>query len=307
MERTDTSVWYQWRGAVLLGSTLFALALWVFWPSLRDMAIKWSSDPQYSHGYLVPIFSVVLLYLRRDRISTIQPTISWYGLPFMILGALGYVFAAYINFDYLAVASLLPVLLGIAVLIGGWPALRWSWPAIAFLIFMIPLPHRMERALGEPLQRIATLSSTWLLQTLGFPAFGEGNVIVMEKGKIAVVEACNGLSMLLTFAAITTGMAIVVKRPWVDKLVLLASTLPVAVIVNVIRISSNGVAMDLWGSDVAHNLFHDQAGWLMMPMAILILGFELWVLSKILVEVPENDVVFPMPGQTTRVGVKVEK
>lgn len=283
----------------VLVATLAGLGLWTFWPALRDMAAKWTSDPQYSHGYLVPIFSLVLLYLRRDRLKAVELWIDWRGLPLLTLGCLGYVAAAYVNFDYLAAGSLLPVVAGLFALFGGRPALRWSWPAVAFLVFMIPLPFSVERALGDPLQRVATKSSTWVLQTLGFPAFAEGNVIVMEKGKIAVVEACNGLSMLLTFAAITTGMAIVFKRPWVDRAVLLLSTLPVAVAANVVRISSNGVAMDLWGAEVAHDLFHDQAGWLMMPLAIAMLWFELWALSRLFVEIPAEDVALPYVGRAS--------
>lgn len=292
----------------ILAAVMTVGLFWVFLPAFREMNNKWMSDPQYSHGYLVPVFSLYLLYSRRNRIANGFPwQIDPRGLAFLAVGAIGYVGAAYINFDYLAVLSFLPIVTGLFVLFGGVSVLRWCWPSVVFLLFMIPLPFRVERMLGDPLQKIATTSSTWLLQTMGFPAFGEGNIIVMEKGKIAVVEACNGLSMLLTFAAITTGMAILVKRPLIDKIILLLSTIPVAVLVNVIRISSNGVAMDVWGPDVAHRLFHDQAGWFMMPMAIVILGFELWVLSHMFIEVPEVQSVFTKTGTKTLAVEKAAK
>lgn len=285
---------------VVPAGLLLALGFWTYWPAFVEMGRKWLNDPQYSHGYLVPAFSVVLLYLRRNRLAGVTAKIDWRGLPLIAFGALAYVAAGYVNFDYLAAGSLLPVLAGISVLFGGWPALKWAGISIAFLAFMIPLPHRMERMLGDPLQSLATKCSTAVLQTIGFPAFSEGNVIVMEKGKIAVVEACSGLSMLLTFAAITTGMAILFKRHWTDKVVLLVSTLPVAVAVNVMRIVANGVAMDLWGPDVANKYFHDQAGWIMMPVAIAILWFELWVISRLLVEVPADNLAITYPGQSSR-------
>jgi exosortase len=282
-----------------LATALVMLALWSFWPVLVEMGRKWHSDPQYSHGYLVPVFSCVLLYLRRSQLPGASIRADWRGLLLLAFGALGYVAAGYVNFDYLAIASLLPVLAGIAVLVGGWPALRWSWPGIAFLIFMIPLPHRLEHALGGPLRSIATQLSTWSLQLLGFPAFGEGNVIVMEKGKIAVVEACSGLSMLLTFAALTTAMSIVIKRPLADKIVLLLSTIPVAIAVNALRIVSNGVAMDIWGLEVANDFFHDQAGWVMMPVAIAFLWLELWMMSHLLVPVAAEDLSSTIDGLST--------
>ena len=84
--------------------------------------------------------------------------------------------------------------------------LEWAWPSIVFLAFMIPLPWRVENALGPPLQSIATTVSTYLLQTLGFMAFAEGNVIQLNEARIGVVEACSGLSMLITFVALSTAV-----------------------------------------------------------------------------------------------------
>jgi exosortase len=248
------------------------------------MSGRWFTDPQYSHGYLVPAFSLVLLYLRRGQLRGAELRPDWRGLALLTVGALGYVAGAYVHFEWISAVSLLPSLAGIVLLAGGVPALRWSWPAVGFLVFMIPLPYRIEVMLGHPLQRIATLSSTWLLQTAGFPAFGEGNVIVLENGRIAVVEACSGLSMLLTFAAITTGMAILLKRPLLDRIVIVLSTIPIALAVNIVRISLNGVVMEWWNADIAHRMFHDQGGWMMMPLAIGLVWLEVWVLGRLLVE-----------------------
>src|SRR5262249_61774768 len=90
---------------------------------------------------------------------------------------------------------------GLVVLLAGWPALGVAWPALAFLLFVLPLPYRLEVALAHPLQRLATLASTLSLQTAGFAAFSEGNTIRMGEVRIGVVEACSGLSMLLIFFA----------------------------------------------------------------------------------------------------------
>jgi exosortase/archaeosortase family protein len=109
-------------------------------------------------------------------------------------------------------------------------------------------------------------------------------VILLEHGKIAVVEACNGLSMLLTFAAMTTGMAMIISRPWLDRLILVLSTIPVALAVNILRITANGVAIEIWDVERAHEWFHDQGGWLMMPVALTMLWIELWLLKRLLVE-----------------------
>src|SRR5439155_15879127 len=138
------------------------------------------SDPQYSHGYLVPLFALYLLWQRRGQVTSADLRPSCWGLPLVMGGAALHLLGAYLYFDWICGASLLPVLAGLAVCFGGRKALAWSGPAIAFLAFMLPLPYRLETALSHPLQRVATVASTYALQTLGFPAVAEGNVIVMN-------------------------------------------------------------------------------------------------------------------------------
>src|SRR6185369_16170703 len=165
--------------------------LWVWWPTLIEMAGRWGEESQYSHGYLVPPFAVVLLWLRRDMLvkNPATSTTIW-GLGFLLAGLVLRYLGSLIYLDRLSAVSLLPSLAGIFLLWGGWSALHWAWPAIAFLVFMVPLPHRVEVGLALPLQRIATISSTFVLQTLGFAAYNEGNVIrIGENVRIGIVEA----------------------------------------------------------------------------------------------------------------------
>lgn len=278
-----------------------AVLAWVFWPAFGDMAEKWVSDPQYSHGYLVPVFSLGYLIWRRKQLNLADCRVDWRGLVVIAAGAATYVAGAYLYLDVLAGGAFLVALAGVVLLLGGPAALKWAGPAVAFLVFMLPLPYQVETALGQPLRRFATLGSTWVLQTAGFPATAEGNVIVLENGRINVVEACSGLSMLMIFLAISTGMAIVIKRPLLDRLAVVASALPVALAANVVRIASNGVAVELWDIETAHRLFHDQGGWLMMPLAVCMLWVELWVLRKLFVERAAHVVpvvgVPPAPGR----------
>jgi exosortase len=178
----------------------------------------------------------------------------------------------------------LPYLAGICLLVGGWRALDWAWLSIGFLVFMIPLPWRIENALGAPLQSIATSVSTYLLQTLGFMAFAEGNVIQLNEARIGVLEACSGLSMLITFVALSTAAALVVKRPLLDKIVLVASSIPVAVLANVARITLTGILHDKVGGHVASTFYHDLAGWLMIPLALILYWLEILILSRLFIE-----------------------
>jgi exosortase len=272
---------------VLVLLVLGALLLWAYWLTLTAIVDKWST-PQYSHGYLVPLFAVVLLWLRRGQISSKSLRPSCWGLVPLALGAGMHLAGAYYYAEYLEALSLLPSLVGLTLCVGGRPALAWSLPAIGFLFFMLPFPYRVEIMLGVPLRRVAVLASTYILQTVGFPAVAEGNIILMEHAPIAVVEACSGLSMLLTFFALSTGLALVVNRFVVDKFVVVASALPIAIIANVVRIVTTAILADTVGSEAARLVFHDLAGWLMMPLALGLLGLEMALLSKLFVAPTEG-------------------
>jgi exosortase len=187
--------------------------------------------------------------------------------------------------DWARDVALLPMLAGATLLLGGGAALRWAWPAIAFLAFMIPLPFGVERGLGYPLQRIATRASTYGLQLLGLAVLAEGNVIRLPGGeRVGVAEACNGLGMLMMFFAYATGAALVVRRPPVDRALIVLSAIPVAIGVNVLRIVVTGYLYATASDELAHAVYHDLAGWIMMPVALLVLVLELWLLDRLLVE-----------------------
>ena len=265
--------------------------LWTFWPILVAMAERWSNDPRYAHGYLVPMFSLAMLWMRRSQVPGEELRSSGRGLAFIALGAVILLVGGYFRQETIEGLALLAYLAGVAMVLGGWPALRWSWPSIVFLFFMIPLPWRVENALGPPLQGLATLASTFALQTLGFMAFAEGNVIQLNDAKIGVVEACSGLSMVITFIALSVGMALVVNRPVLDRIVLVLSAIPVALLANIARIILTGVLHETIGGQIADKFYHDLAGWVMIPFALVLYWCEIWVFSHILVEVEATPVL----------------
>lgn len=273
-----------WR-RLLLPAVLGVVLLWAFAPTLGELAHRWSEDPQYSHGYLVPAFAIVLLWMRRERLAGITAVPSWWGLLLLGLGVALRFAGDYAYLDWLDAFALLPCITGLTLLMGGRAALRWAWPAIAFLGFMIPLPFTLEVALAHPLQRVATIASTYALQTLGFPALAAGNTIAINETRLGVVEACSGLSMLVIFFALSTAFSVLAPGPLWQKLVLAASAVPIALIANITRITVTGVMHETVGHKAANLVFHDLAGWLMMPFALAILWLELKALGHLIVEV----------------------
>ena len=143
---------------------------------------------------------------------------------------------------------------------------------------------------------MATQASTYILQTIGLPAVAEGNIVLLKDDiRVNVAEACNGLGMLMMFFAYASAAALIIDRPMLDRVLILLSAAPIAVLANILRISATGLLYVTAGSEWAQAVYHDLAGWLMMPLALGILWFELWLLARLLPEeLPEEAPLRPM-------------
>ncbi len=206
--------------ALATAAVLVIAVIWCFWTTLLAMADRWARDPQYSHGFIVPVFALLVLWFRRERLRNARWEPSLLGLPILLGGVVLRLLAVRQDTQPLDAFALVPTLFGLVLFVGGKSVLRWSWPALAFLTFMVPLPFVIDVALAYPLRRLATNMSTYLLQTFGYPAISEGNIILIDQVKLGVVDACSGLGMLMTFFALATALALVSKAPLSDRLVL---------------------------------------------------------------------------------------
>jgi exosortase len=269
----------------MLAVLLAAAFLWAYWPIFMSVSYRWLKDPQYSHGFLVPPFAAVLLWHRRTMLEGKRLTWSPWGLVILGLGMALFLLGGYVYVSWFDTASLLLTLAGLVLLMGGVPALRWSWPAIAFLIFMMPLPYRLETALAFPLQSVATVTSAYALQTLGFPAVAENTRIWIRDLPLEIAPACSGLGMLFSFITLSVAMVLVIDRDWIDKTVILVSAIPIAIVANIVRITLTGALYYFSQSSLAKRVFHDGAGYLMMAVAFAILWLELKVMARLAVPV----------------------
>lgn len=277
------------RGPLLAGAIALAAVGWSYAPALAIMARRWLNDPRYAHGWLVGAFAVYLLWVRRDRLAGAALRPSAWGLLLVLSGALARLAGAYIAFDWLVGASLVPILVGLALVIGGTAVGRWAALPAAFLVFAVPLPYQLEVALGQPLLRNATKLSTFTLETIGLPAVAEGNIINIGDARIGVVDACNGLGMLVSFAWIACAVACLTRKgPLVKGVVVLAAA-PIAIAANVARIVITGFLYATVGGGTADTFYHDAAGWVMMPLALAALWLLLWILDRLVIEVTPPD------------------
>lgn len=218
---------------------------------------------------------------------------SWWGLVFFAISAAMQWASAYFNFEWFPEASIVPFFAGVTLFVGGWQGFRWAWPAVLFLVFMVPLPGAVEGMVRYQLQRLATNLSVWIIQTVGIPSVPDGVVIHLTDKPLRVAEACSGLRMMSLFFAACVGAAFVVRKPLWEKIVMIGSAVPIAVASNVARIVLTAVLCEIgrqWPSviapDRAEKLVHDAAGLLMPIIGLLLLWAEMTLLSKLLVAPP---------------------
>jgi exosortase len=269
---------------------------WAYAPSFVSLVDRWMRDDNYSHGFFVPPICAIILWQRRGRLDARTFSPRWWGvIPLVaLLVTRAWLFER--NDQWLEAASIPPAAALVVLALGGWRLLGWAWPAIAFSCFMIPLPSRFNNLLAGPLQTLATIGSVTLLQATGLPVISEGNVIIIGGERLEVARACNGLSMLLSFATLVTAMVVLVKRPIRERVALVLSIVPVALLCNILRISVTAWATHLSGHAVES--VHDWAGLAMMPVALALMWLEVRVLSWVFVEVEVEPVGLVRPSSS---------
>ncbi len=272
------------RIAIWQGAALAAVLGWAYLPMLSVFADKWLNDPQYSHGLLVPFFSAFLLWRGWKSDALVLKPLPVLGCALLVAILAMRAVAGALLFYQLDAASLLLALVAVSLAVGGVPLAKFTAPAIAFLVFMVPLPYELERNVGSPLKVIATVCSTFLLQTLGLPAIRDGNLILIDDVRIGVVDACSGLKMMVTFAAFSVGAVLMMQRSRFEKLMVLLGIIPIAILTNVLRIAATGVSFANFTDEGTRAFLHDGYGYMMIFIGLALLALELWVLKRLVVD-----------------------
>jgi exosortase len=268
----------------LAGAALAAIFLWGYWSTLGTLVHAWNHQPDYSHGFLVPGLAALLLWAARDSFPGVRLHAAWGGLALILVSMILRAAAGYYYLPQVDAWSMPLWIAGVVWLFGGWQVARWSLPAILFLYFMVPLPYRLERLLSLPLQSVATKLSTWTLQCLCQPAIAEGHTIHIGAHRLEVEEACSGLRMLVGVSALAVAYTLLIRNSWLERALLLASVVPVALAANAARIAATGLLYQYVSSHAGKRFSHDFAGWAMILIAVGLFGAVLWYLRHLLPE-----------------------
>jgi len=250
------------------GLSVAGLIAALYAPTLAQMVVQWWQDPDYSHGFLVPLFVGLLIYQRRDLLRQVPVKPSNAGFLLM-LAAIGLLLAGTLGAElFVTRVSFLLMLAGVFLFFAGRKMLRAMAFPLAFLVLMIPLPALIYNQVTFPLQLLASRLSSHCLEFLGIPVLAEGNVLVLPNYSLEVVEACSGIRSLMSLIALAVAYGYFAERRLWARILLVILMIPIAVASNSVRVIGAGMLTYFWGTHLAEGFFHLFQGWLIFIAAV---------------------------------------
>ena len=252
--------------------------LLLYYPTFHMFIYDWSNDDNYSHGFLVPVIVAYLIWTKKERLRALSPLPSLWGIPILLLGLSMYLVGTIGAEWFLKRASLIIVLGGVVLYLYGKAYFRLLLFPLLFLMFMVPLPAIIYSGLAFKLQLFVSIVSTKLIALAGIPIFREGNILYVSSGPLAVEEACSGMRSIMALLALSALFAYLMYDSRLKQWILVVSALPIAVITNIIRVTTTGIVAHYWGKAFAEGILHESFGWLVFVIAFVLL----FLLGKLL-------------------------
>jgi exosortase len=247
---------------------LGAALIWLYAPVLRHLVSQWFHDPNYSHGFFVPAFSLFVLWHDKARLSALPPKPAWSGM-LLLVAAVGILTAGVLGAElFLSRFSFLLALAGLVVLVYGWNHLRAAVFPWLFLLLMIPIPSVIFNQVTFPLQLLASKVAGGMLPLLGVPVLREGNVIQLPAMALEVAEACSGIRSLMSLATLAVIYGYLLEPRNSIRVILAVASIPIAVVANSSRIVGTGLLVQYWDPEKAEGFFHTFSGWLIFVVSL---------------------------------------
>ena len=283
--------------AVAFFAVFWKLLDFLPWGGLGELVYRWTHELDWSHGPLIPLFSAYLVYAKWDEIRRCPIRFAWLGLPVLLAGLLGYVWALFLlPFGYAKPFFMMVTLLGLIVLMVGLPAMKYLWLPWMYLFFAIPLPKSIYFELTTPLRMwAASLATTIMGLVPGLDIRRNGSVIEAlysgEFFQVGVADACAGMRSTITLCALGVAIAFLSQRPWWQRLILVASCLPIALFCNFIRVLTTTWLYIFVDEKYAEGTYHTALGLVTLGLAFAMFSGLGWLMSHLVVEeeVDEDD------------------
>lgn len=267
------------RFAVASAVGTCALALLIFSPILYYMVLHWQAAPDYSHGFLIAPLAVYFAWERRRQLARAPVEPSWSGVVPLALGTLALAVGRLgVEQMSMRVAFVL-TLIGLVLLLLGRPIFRILAFPLCFLFLMVPLPQSLVNVIAFPLQLLAADLAVKALQFFGMPVLREGNIIHLPSAPLFVDVACSGLRSLMALGTLGVVFAYFFRKSWGERIVLVLSTLPIAVLVNSFRVLLTAWLTYHYGPRMAEGVIHQTEGFFTFALAFALLLIEARLLA----------------------------
>ncbi len=252
----------------------------LYYPVFKSLVHDWLHLPDFSHGFFIPIISLYFLWERIDRLNNLPVAPKNSGVVVILLGLIMLLVGNLGAESFTTRLSFLIVLSGIVLFMLSWDHFKTLLFPIAFLLFMIPIPSILLQKITFPMQLFAANVATTSLQQIGIPVLREGNIIHLASTSLEVAEACSGIRSLISLLALGTVFAYFTRKSFWQRLILVLSCFPIAIIVNALRVSATGILADYYGMTVAGGFFHGFSGYLLFLVALALLATLGFFLGK---------------------------
>ena len=274
-DRESRRDWFLWWGLAALSIVVLGYS---FSDSLANLVHHWQTE-EYSHGYIIPIVSLLLAWHKRHQLSGLDLRGSWAGVLVVGGGLALYLLGEHGNIFSFKNYALLITITGLVITAFGWHGLRVLWAPLFFLIFMIPLPSFFQAPLSMHLQLISSEWGVAIIRLFGISVFQDGNIIDLGSYKLQVDEACSGLRYLFPLMSFGFICAYMTRLARWQKVVVFLSTIPLTIIMNSVRIAVVGILVEFYGIEMAQGFYHDFEGWAIFIACIAVLFAEIWLLA----------------------------
>ncbi|WP_244501941.1 exosortase/archaeosortase family protein [Terriglobus roseus] len=250
--------------------TLF-LVFSLYFSVLLKLVHDWYVLPDFSHGFLIPIFVGYLVWARSKKLQEIAVSPTWLGL-WLLLPGLALLLLGVLGSElFLARLSFLLVASGMIWLLAGGRMLMALRLPLAVCLLAIPIPQVIFNQVALPLQLLSSWAASAVLPLFHVPVFREGNIIRLPSISLEVAEACSGIRSLMSLFTLAVLYGYFAERSNARRWILIACSVPVAVCANMLRIVGTGLLVQQRGAEVALGFFHEFSGLLMFLFSLVLL------------------------------------
>ncbi len=263
------------RTHVASAGLIGVLSLALFYPTLRWLVSEWLGNDYYSHGPLVPLISALLawrLWVKRAPPSPArggrEGGVSVALIPVM-LGLAGYLYALLQRAYFVASLTMIVLIAGGVWYLLGTIALRRLAFPIAFLLFMVPLPF--VEPLSVPMAQFTGVVAAIVVRLFGVPIVVNGSQVSLPNVELVVGAQCSGLRSIVSLLTLVGLVVFLVRGPAWGKALLALSSIPIAILGNVLRVASLLAVANVWGAEAGFKYYHDYSSIVFFLSAVVLL------------------------------------